>query len=446
MKIVIAGAGAVGTHLAKMLSHQDHDIILLDQDEEKLKEVDSHLDLLTIVGSSSSLKDLKEASVKKADLFIAVTQSETTNITSTILAKKLGAIKTIARIDNQEYLIPENKEYLQSLGIDELIYPEKLAAKEVISYLSRSGTRQMYEFSGGKLLLYGIKISSRSIIMDKTMAEVAEMTSDVDFRAVAIKREDITIIPRGHNRFSRGDLVFVVSKPESMEKVMLLAGKQKYEVKNAMILGGSRIGQKTAMELGRKMNLKLLEIDKEKSLKLADSLQDALVINGDGRDKELLKEEGIHKMDAFVAVTGNSETNILACLLAKKMGVRRTIAEVENIDYIDLADNIGVGTMINKKLLAASYIYRFTMDADVQHCKWLTVSDAEVMELTAKKGSKITKAALKDIDFPDDANIGGIIRDDDSIIATGDTQILADDKVVVFTLPSAIKKVEKFFK
>ncbi|NOU61176.1 Trk system potassium transporter TrkA [Marinifilum caeruleilacunae] len=446
MKIVIAGAGAVGTHLAKMLSHQDHDIILLDQDEEKLKEVDSHLDLLTIVGSSSSLKDLKEASVKKADLFIAVTQSETTNITSTILAKKLGAIKTIARIDNQEYLIPENKEYLQSLGIDELIYPEKLAAKEVISYLSRSGTRQMYEFSGGKLLLYGIKISSKSIIMDKTMAEVAEMTADVDFRAVAIKREDVTIIPRGHNRFSRGDLVFVVSKPESIEKVMLLAGKQKYEVKNAMILGGSRIGQKTAVELGRKMNLKLLEIDKEKSLKLADLLQDTLVINGDGRDKELLKEEGIHKMDAFVAVTGNSETNILACLLAKKMGVRRTIAEVENIDYIDLADNIGVGTMINKKLLAASYIYRFTMDADVQHCRWLTVSDAEVMELTAKKGSKITKASLKDLDFPDDANIGGIIRDEDSIIATGETQIQANDKVVVFTMPSAIKKVEKFFK
>ena len=446
MKIVIAGAGAVGTHLAKMLSHQDHDIILLDHDEERLKEIDSHLDLLTIVGSSASLKDLKEASVRKADLFIAVTQSETTNITSTILAKKLGAVKTIARIDNQEYLIPENREYLQSLGIDELIYPERLAAKEVISYLSRSGTRQMYEFSGGKLLLYGIKISSKSVIMDKTMAEVALMTGDVDFRAVAIKRDDSTIIPRGHNRFSRGDLVFVVSKPESIETVMQLAGKQKYEIKNAMILGGSRIGQKTAAELGRKMNLKLLEIDKEKSLKLADNLQDTLVINGDGRDKELLKEEGIHKMDAFVAVTGNSETNILACLLAKKMGVRRTIAEVENIDYIDLADNIGVGTMINKKLLAASYIYRFTMDADVQHCKWLTVSDAEVMELSVKEGSKITKAPLRDLDFPDDANIGGLIREEESIIATGNTLIQPNDKVVVFTLPSAIKKVEKLFK
>lgn len=446
MKIVIAGAGAVGTHLAKMLSHQDHDIILLDSNEEKLKEIDSHMDLLTIVGSSSSLNDLKEAQVKKADLFIAVTQSEETNITSTILAKKLGAVKTIARIDNQEYLIPENREYLRSLGIDELIYPERLAAKEVISYLSRSGTRQIYEFSGGKLLLYGIKISSKSEIMDKTMVEVAAMTQDLDFRAVAIKRGDETIIPRGHNRFSRGDLVFIVSKPEIMEKVMLLTGKQKYEIKNAMILGGSRIGQKTAMDLGTKMNLKLIEIDKEKSLKLADRLQDALVINGDGRDKELLKEEGIHKMDAFVAVTGNSETNILACLLAKKMGVKRTIAEVENIDYIDLADNIGVGTMINKKLLAASYIYRFTMDADVQHCKWLTVSDAEVVELVAKPGSKITRENLMDIDFPEDANVGGIIRGEEGIIASGDTRIMAHDKVVVFTMPSAIKKVEKLFK
>lgn len=446
MKIVIAGAGAVGTHLAKMLSHQDHDIILLDSDEEKLKEIDSHLDLLTIVGSSSSLHDLKEASVKKADLFIAVTQSEETNITSTILAKKLGAIRTIARIDNQEYLIPENKEYLKSLGVDELIYPERLASKEVINYLSRSGTRQMYEFSGGKLLLYGIKISSKSVIMDKTLAEVSEITGSADFRAVAIKRDDTTIIPRGHNRFSRGDLVFVVSKPESMEQVMLLAGKQKYDIKNVMILGGSRIGQKTAMELGKQMNLKLLEIDRDKSLKLADALPDTLVINGDGRDKELLKEEGIHKMDAFVAVTGNSETNILACLLAQKMGVKRTIAEVENIDYIDLADNIGVGTMINKKLLAASYIYRFTMDADVQHCKWLTVSDAEVVELVAKPGSKITRDKLKNIDFPEDANIGGIIRGEEGIIATGETQIQTNDKVVVFTLPSAIKKVEKFFK
>lgn len=446
MKIVIAGAGAVGIHLAKMLSSEDHDIILLDRDEEKLKEIDSHLDLLTIVGSSSSLKDLKEARVKKADLFIAVTQSEETNITSTILAKKLGAIRTIARIDNQEYLIPQNKEYLKSLGIDELIYPEKLASKEVINYLSRTGTRQLYEFSGGKLLLYGIKISSKSVLMDKTMAEVDGMTTDLDFRAVAIKRGDVTIIPRGHNRFSPGDLVFVVSKPDAMERVMNLAGKEKYEIKNAMILGGSRIGQKTAMELGKKMNLKLIEIDKDKSLKLADLLQDTLVINGDGRDKELLKEEGIHKMDAFVAVTGNSETNILACLLAKKMGVKRTIAEVENIDYIDLADNIGVGTMINKKLLAASYIYRFTMDADVQHCKWLTVSEAEVVELVAKPDSKITKGILKDLDFPEDANIGGIIRGDEGQIATGDTQIQADDKVVVFTMPSAIKKVEKFFK
>ncbi|MFT5749188.1 MAG: trk system potassium uptake protein TrkA [Ancylomarina sp.] len=446
MKIVIAGAGAVGTHLAKMLSHQDHDIILIDSDEEKLKLIDSHLDLMTIVGSCSSIKDLKEANVKKADLFIAVTQSEETNITSSLLAKKLGAKRTIARINNQEYLIPENKKFLKSLGIDEFVYPERLAAKEVINYLSRSGTRQMYEFSGGKLLLYGIKISSKSVVMDKTLAEVSNLTGDGDYRAVAIKRGSETIIPRGHNRFMRGDLVYIISKAESIDKVMTLAGKQQYKIKKAMILGGSRIGFKTASELEHTLDLKLLEIEKSKSIKLADSLEKTLVINGDGRDMDLLREEGIQKMDAFVAVTGNSETNILACLLATKMGVKRTIAEVENIDYIDLADSIGVGAMINKKLLAASYIYRFTMDADVQHCKWLTVSDAEVIELVVKPNSKITMGKLKDIDFPEDANIGGLIRGDEGIIVTGDTQIQEGDQVVVFTMPSAIKKVEKIFK
>ncbi|MCT4614629.1 MAG: Trk system potassium transporter TrkA [Marinifilaceae bacterium] len=446
MRIVISGAGAVGTHLAKMLCNQDHDIILLDKNEELLKNIDSHLDVLTIVGSASSLHDLQEAKVNKADLYIAVTQIEEVNITSTILAKKLGAQKTIARIDNQEYLIAENKAYLQNLGIDELIYPERLAAKEVIRYLSHCGTRQIYEFSEGKLMLYGIKISSKSEIMDKTLEEVSKMTKDLDFRAVAIKRDDKTIIPRGHNRFTKGDLVFVVSKSDSVEKVMQIAGKEKYDIKKMMILGGSRIGQKTALELQEKMDLKLLEIDKEKSFKIADELEDTLVINGDGRDLDLLVEEGIAKMDAFVAVTGNSETNILACLLAKKMGVKRTIAEVENIDYIDLADNIGVGTMINKKLLAASYIYRFTMSADVHHSRWLTVSAAEVLEFAVKKDSKITKDKLSNIDFPDDANIGGIIRDGKGIIATGNTQIQEGDKVVIFTLASAINKVERFFK
>ncbi len=446
MKIVIAGAGAVGTHLAKMLSHQDHDIILIDSDEEKLKLIDSHLDLLTIVGSSSSIKDLIEANVKKADLFIAVTQSEETNIISSLLAKKLGAKRTIARIDNQEYLVPENKEFLNSLGIDEFVYPEKLAAKEVVEYLSRSEARQVYEFSDGKLLMYGIKISSKSVIMDKTLAEVSKMTGDDDYRAVAIKREGETIIPRGHNRFMRGDLVFVISKAESVDKVMSLAGKRKHKIKKAMILGGSRIGFKAALEVGNNLDLKLIEIDKNKSIKLADALEDTLVIHGDGRDLDLLREEGIQKMDAFVAVTGNSETNILACLLASKMGVKRTIAEVENIDYIDLADSIGVGAMINKKLLAASYIYRFTMDADVQRCKWMTALDAEVIEFIVQPNSKITMGKLKDIEFPEEANIGGIIRDDKGVVAMGDTQIQAGDQVVVFTLPSGIKKVEKIFK
>jgi len=445
MKIVIAGAGAVGTHLAKMLSNEDHDIILLDSDEDKLKVIDSHQDLLTVVGSCSSIGDLKEANIKKADLFIAVTESEETNITAAILAKRLGAKRTIARIDNQEYMLPENKDYLKNLGIDELIYPERLAAKEVISYLKQSGTRQLYEFSDSKLFLYAIKISSKSIIMDKTICEAAKITKDIEYNVVAIKRKDKTIIPRGHNRFMNGDLIYVVSTSSSMEKVMKITGKQKHKVKRVMIMGGSRIGQRTAKELAKTHNVKLFEIKKDKSIRLADVLENTLVVNGDARDITLLKEEGIEQMDAFIAVTGNSETNILACLLAQRLGVKRTIAEVENIDYIDLAENIGVGTMINKKLVAASYIHRFTMDTEIEHCKYLTSSEAEVLEIIAKPGSKITMDILKNLDIPAETNIGGVIRGNETIIVHGDTKIEANDKVVVFTLPSAIRKVEKLF-
>lgn len=445
MQIVIAGAGAVGTHLAKMLSNEDHDIILLDSDEDKLKMIESHEDLLTIVGSCSSIEDLKESNIKKADLFIAVTESEETNITASILAKRLGAKRTIARIDNQEYMVAENKEYLNSMGIDELIYPERLAAKEVVSYLKQSGTRQLYEFSDSKLLLYAIKISSKSILMDKTISEASKITKDIEYNVVAIKRKDKTIIPRGHNRFMKGDLIYVVSTSSTMEKVMKIAGKQKHKVKRVMIMGGSRIGQRTAKELAKTHSVKLFEIKKDKSIRLADILADTLIVNGDARDITLLKEEGIEQMDAFVAVTGNSETNILACLLAQRLGVKRTIAEVENIDYIDLAENIGVGTMINKKLVAASYIHRFTMDTEIEHCKYLTSSEAEVIEIVAKKGSRITRDLLKDVDIPDETNIGGLTRGDETIIVNGGTQIKAGDKVVVFTLPSAIRKVEKLF-
>lgn len=445
MNIVIAGAGAVGTHLARMLSTQEHNIILMDSNENKIAAIESQLDILTILGSCSSISDLLDAKVNKADLYIAVTQTEELNLTSSILAKKLGVKKTIARIDNNEYLEEDTYKHWKQMGVDHMIYPETLAAEEVISSLKLTGTRQLHEFSEGKLVLYGIKLWENAKIIDKTLEEAIKEFNMVDTRIVAINRDNITIIPHGRNSFRYGDLIFVITKPEGVDNMLDLCGKKRLDIKNIIIVGGSRIAKRTAMSLEKNYNVKLFETDREKCNKLNDVLQNTLIINGDGTDLSLLKEEDIETTDAFLSLTGNSETNILACLLAKKFGVKKSVAEVENIDFIDLASNLGIGTLINKKMIAASYIYRHTMTSKVEQFKCLTASEAEVFELIAQPDSKITKKQLKDINFPKEANIGGIIRGEDAIIAKGSDQIVAGDRVVVFTLPSAIRKVEKYF-
>ena len=445
MRILIFGAGEVGTHLAKMLCNANHDVILMDEDQDKLQQIETHYDLMTIVGSGTSIENLKEANVKSCDLFIAVPPFQDMSILSSILAKKLGAKKTVSRINNNEYLDKENKEYFKQLGIDELIYPEELASKEIAASLKQVGTRQLYEFSGSKLVLFALKIRDNARIANKTLAEVATMHEKQNYNTVAIMRDGKTIIPRGNDRFLHNDLAYIITTREAMPQVLDDAGKVQFVVKNVMILGGSRIGEKVARLLEGKYYVKMIEMSKDKATHLADVLKETLVISGDGRNLELLKDEGIKKMDAFVAVTGNSEVNILACQLAKKLGVRRTVAEVENLDYIDLAENIGIGTLINKKLIAASYIYRLTLESYVAHVKCLTAIDAEVLEFVAQKGSKITGKPLRKLDLPKDVNIGGIIRGDEAIIANGDTVIMPDDKVVLFTLPSGISKIEKMF-
>jgi trk system potassium uptake protein TrkA len=445
MRIIIAGAGEVGTHVAKMMCNANHDVILIDDNEERLRQIDAHFDLMTIVGSVSSIEDLKQANVGSCDLFIAVPPYEELSILSAILAKKLGAKVTIARINNYEYLLPENKEFFKQLGVDELIYPEQLAAKEIRTSLKRVGIRQQIDFSDGKLILYAIKVRDNATIVNKTIAEVAEMHSKKLYNTVAINRDGVTIIPRGGEVFKHNDLIYFLTTPEGTKQLMADAGKEHFDVKNVMILGGSRIGKKVAKRLEDGYNVKLIEIDKDKSTRLADTLEHTLVISGDGRNLELLKDEGIRKMDAFVAVTANSEVNILACQLAKKMGVKKTVAEVENMDYIDLAENIGIGTLINKKLIAASYIYRYTVKARVSNVKCLTASEAEVLELVASEGSKITKGRLRDLKLPKDVNVGGIIRNEEAIIATGNTEIIPNDKVVIFAMPSGIRKIEKMF-
>ncbi|MFO7790841.1 MAG: Trk system potassium transporter TrkA [Bacteroidales bacterium] len=445
MKIIISGAGEVGKYLAQMLTKENHDIVIVDTDKNKLKVIESQHDLMTITGSCSSFKTLENAKVKSADLFIAVTHSEEINLLSAMLAKRLGVKKTIARIDNIEYIDPLRKLHFINMGVDRMIYPEKIAAKEVVGLIRETGTTQVFEFSDGRLNLFVVHLNKNAPIIDKTLKEATKISDSIDYRAVAITRDDKTIIPSGDDVLQAGDHVYVITNPEGINKLMKYAGKEKDKYENIMILGGSRIGQKVANELSGTCKIKLIEKDENKALELADKLDRCLVIHGDGRNMELLEEEDIEDMDAFVAVTGDSETNILSCMLAKKLGVKKTIAEIENFDYFDLSRKMGIDSIINKKLSAASRIYSFTMHAEVSSIKCLTSTDAELLEFVVKDKAKITKDILRNLDFPNDAIVGGVVRGDKSFIATGDTHITKGDKVVVFTLPGTIKKVEKFF-
>ena len=445
MNIVIAGAGAVGSHLAKMLSQERHDIILMDPDESRLRQVGGSLDVLTRTGSCISINDLINANIKKTDLFICVTHSEEKNITAAILGKRFGAKKTIARIDNQEYLYAKHRAHFIDLGIDYLINPDKIASKEIAGLLHQTGSSNLVDFSGGKLFLYAIKIEEGAPIVGKTLTHLSEISNKQEFRAVAITRNESTIIPNGDYIFTESDLVYVIGSEKALDSIMAHTGKERFDVRDIMILGGSRVGVLTARELGTHHNIKLIERDREKSYRLSNMLNNTLVINGDGRNYALLMEEGLENMDAFISVTGDSEVNILSCMLAKKMGVRKTIAEVENMEYIALAENMGIDVIINKKLITASRIFRFTTSDAVSSVRCLTGTEAEVLEYMVKDGSKITKASLYQLDFPNDAIIGGVIRDDASFIANGYTLIKPGDRVVVFALPSAIAKVSKFF-
>lgn len=444
MKVVIAGAGEVGTHLARMLSNENHDIVLLDDSPEKLSKISGDVDLLTITGSAHSFQDLKQTGLAKADLFIAVTPFEERNVLACAMASYLGVGRTIARINNSEYLQSNYRAKLNNMGIHELIYPESLVAKEIVASVKQTGTRQLIEFSQGKLMLLGIKVRDNAPILNKSFEQLSKENEHL--LVVAINRDSQTIIPKGSDCIKNGDILFFIATRVEQPRVFELTAKKTFEVKNIMFLGGSRIAQKAIEKLGDQYRIKVIEENIEKCQQVAEKHGNALVINGDCRNLKLLKDEGLEKMDAVVATTGNSETNILSCHMAKETGVRRTVAEVENLAFMGLAENMNIGSIVNKKLIAASYIYRFTLNAAISKVKCLTASDAEVFEFIAKADAKITQKPIKDLDFPEEAKIGGIIRGEEGYIAHGDTQIQEGDKVVVFTLPSGIRKLEKFFK
>lgn len=445
MKIIIAGAGAVGTHLAKLLSREKQDIILMDDDENRLSSLGSNFDLMTVTASPTSLKALKDVGVEGAELFIAVTPDESRNVTACMLATNLGAKKTLARIDNYEYLLPKNKEFFKTLGVDSLIYPEMLAAKEIVSSMRMSWVRQWWEFCGGTLILIGTKLRDKAEILNIPLHQLGG--SDTPYHVVAVKRGNDTIIPRGDDTLKLNDIVYFTTTRKYIPYIRKIAGKEnETDVQNVMIMGGSRIAVRTAQYVPDYMKVKIIESDIDRCNRLTELLDDKImIINGDGRDIDLLEEEGLKNTQAFVALTGNSETNILACLSAKRMGISKTVAEVENIDYISMAESLDIGTVINKKLIAASHIYQMMLEADVTNVKCLTFANADVAEFTVKEGAKITKYPVKKLGLPKGTTIGGMIRDGEGQLVTGDTQIQAGDHVVVFCLDMMIQKVEKFF-
>ncbi len=447
MKIIIAGDGEVGFHLAKIVSGSGHhDITIVDPHEELLKMVESYTDLMTITGNSTSMSVLEKANVSKADLLISVLHDESINIITCMLGKKLGAKRTIARVNNTEYLTDKNKEMFKTMGIDFMVGPERIASREIVRLLKQTAATEIFDFSDGKLSLFLMRLDQDANVLDKSLDEIAHQYPHLDFRAVAIHRDSQTIIPKGNDRFKDGDLAYVITRPEGIRKLIKMGGKEHFDIKSAIIIGGGRIGRKTARALERTMNVKLIEIDRERCKNIAEGLERTLIVNGDASDVQLLEEEGIRETDAFIAVTNNTETNIFACLLAKKYGVKKIIPLVENVDYIDIAQTIGIDTLINKKLIAASYIARFTMGAEVASLKCLNGVDAEVMEFIVKPGVPVTRNPIRSLNMPKDAIIGGVIRKNKGLIAVGDLQIKENDKVVIFSLPHAISKVEKLFK
>ncbi len=446
MKIIIAGDGEVGLHLAKLLADDNHNITFIDPHEDIINTVSAHTDLMPLVGSSISVDVLEDANVKNADLLIAVLHDEAINLLTAILGKKLGAKKTIARISNPEFLSNRNKALFLEKGVDILINPEHVVANEVVQLLKQTAATEIFEFSGGKLQLFLIKLDKQALVVNKTLTQIAAEFPKLDFRAVAIHRKRQTFIPSGNDYFLEGDLAYVITKPGGVELLLELGGKENYNIRDIMLVGGGRIGRLTAAQLQHSLNIKLFEIDPKRAMALTHELDKTLIINGDARDMDLLEDEGIREMDAFIAATNHTETNILTCLHAKSLGIKKTIALVENIEYIDIAQNIGIDTIINKKLTTASAINLYTMDAQVTTVKCLSGINADVIELVAMPKSYVTKKPLKNLVVPEGSIIGGIIRANEGYIATGDFQLQEGDKAVVFALPHAIHKVNKLFK
>lgn len=446
MRIIIAGAYTIGTYLAKLLSRNNQDIVLMDESSENLEKFGSDFDLMMMQAPCTRLQALKEAGAEDADLFVAVTPDQNKNIVSCTLAKSLGTKKTVAKVDNYEYTTDTLVQTFDKLGIDSIIYPEMLAATDIINGLKMSWVRQRWDVHDGALVMLGIKLRETCEVLNQPLKDISG--PDDPYHVVAIKRNGDTIIPGGNDELKLYDMVYIMTTRQYIPYVRKIVGKEHYvDVKNVMIMGGGRTAVRAVKTMPDYLDIKIIEASEDRCTKLNEMFDDdrALIIHGDGRDLALLQEEGIRNTQAFVAVTGNAETNILACLTAKRMGVRKTVAMVENMDYVNMAESLDIGTIINKKAIAASHIYQMMLDANVHNVRFLMNADADVAEFIPQEGAKITQKAVKDLKLPAGVTIGGLVRNGEGILVSGNTTIQAGDSVMVFCHNIYLKKIENLF-
>lgn len=450
MRIVIAGAGEVGTHLAKMLSNEEQNIVLMDQDGKKLERASHHLEVLPIEGSPTLLSDLERAHVAGADLFVGVTPDEATNVMACMLAKRVGARHTIARINNPEYLESEYNILMEELGVDSMIYPEELAAREIGSIIEYPWARQYVTLFNGALALVGVKVRNGAPIVGQYLKDLKTLLPGDDgkyFHVVAIKRDFDTLIPRGNTRIEHNDLVFFTCDVDHIDLVRKLSGKKAPKIERVVMMGASPVALRTISKISEDIQVALIDIDKDKCLRLSQELpHNVEIYHGDGRDPEIVDEVNLEGSQVFIALTENSETNVLACLAAKRYNVYKTVAKEENIDYIPLAYRLDVGTLINKKLLAAGYIYRTLLGQDTGQVTCLSlVNNAEVIELVTRRDSHIVGRRISDLKLPANMTFGGMMRNGRPCMIDGNTVFEPYDHVVIFYHDLTINTLKELF-
>jgi trk system potassium uptake protein TrkA len=444
MRVLIVGAGQVGFQLAKRLSEEDQDVVLIDLDPQKTTYVSEQLDLLTVTGNGASLPVLERAGLSGAGMLLAVTSQDQSNIVACLLASQFDVDLRVARISAPEYYEPDSVLARELFGIDLVISPEREVAWETLQLLASEAATEFVHFMDDRVRLLGVRIREGAPVVAKSMAQLDHELSDLRFVTVAIVRDGKTEIPRGPSRIEAGDQVFLLAATDDMPSIPKLAGYEQFDLRRVMIAGGNQEAIYLARHLAdQDVDCTILERDRRRCVELAEELPEALILHGDARDPELLEMEGVEGIDGFVALTGNDSVNMLSGLLAKTMGARKVVTLIHRPDYIPLVTRIGIDAAVSPRLSAANAILRYVRRGGVRTVATLKGADAEAIEFEIGDEAPILHRPLRDVNFPKHGVIGAIIRDGEVISPRGDDVLLPGDRAFVFAAPAAVPEIER---